>query len=75
MTNRRITFDQVKRVAGRADATTAQHLRVLREASLLDVARVDGKVTYRPPTRSRRAGAAWFAELAAADENAGRRRK
>jgi len=62
-------------VKERADATTAQHLRVLREANLLNVAREDGKVTDRTETRSRRAGAAWLAELAAFDERPARRRK
>jgi len=64
MTSRRLTFDRLREVTGRADATTAQHVRVLREANLLDVARIDGKVTYRTRPQSLRADAAWLAGLA-----------
>jgi DNA-binding transcriptional ArsR family regulator len=75
MASRRLTFDQLREVAGRADATTAQHLRVIREAGLVDVARVDGKVTYRTASRSLRADAAWLAGLAGLDGAAKPRRK
>lgn len=75
MAARRLTFDQVKQLTKRADATTAQHLRVLREANLLDIARVDGKVTYRTRGQSLRADAAWLAELVGHAESPPRRRK
>jgi len=68
MAGRRLTFDQVKQLTKRADATTAQHLRVLREANLLDIARIHGKVTYRTQTKSLRSDAAWLAELVGIDK-------